>query len=59
MRDAKMGEMGQPWLTPSSMRRVRQVRSAHLSWTVPACSQNRVVRGRISEKDLAITFKKA
>ena len=24
-RDAKMGERGQPWLTPSSMRRVRQV----------------------------------
>ncbi len=29
-RDAKMGERGQPWLTPSSMSRVRQVPSAHL-----------------------------
>ncbi len=30
MRDAKMGEKEQPWLTPSSMRRVRQVPLAHL-----------------------------
>ncbi len=33
--EAKMGESGQPWLTPSSMTRVRQVPSAHLWWTVP------------------------
>ena len=57
-RDAKMGERGQPWLTPSSMSRVRQVPSAHLWWTVMACLENRVVRGRISGKDLAITLKK-
>ncbi len=28
-RDAKMGESGQPWLTPSSMSRVHHVPSAH------------------------------
>ena len=33
--EAKMGDSGQPWLTPSSMTRVRQVPSAHLWWTVP------------------------
>ncbi len=36
--DAKIGDSGQPWLTPSSMSRVRHVPSAHLWWTVPACS---------------------
>ena len=30
-----MGESGQPWLTPSSMRRVCHVPSAHLWWMVP------------------------
>ena len=34
---AKMGESGHPWQTPSSMRRVRHVPSAHLWWTVRAC----------------------
>jgi len=54
-RDAKMGERGQPWLTPSSMSRVRQVPSAHfLWWTVRHVRRiDRVVRGRISGgKDL-------
>ena len=37
-RDAKMGERGKPWITPSSMRRVHQVPSVHLWWTVLACS---------------------
>ena len=36
--EAKMGESGQPWLTPSSMRSVRHVPSAHLWWTVPGWS---------------------
>ena len=30
-----MGESGQPWLMPSSKRRVCHVPSAHLWWTVP------------------------
>ncbi len=33
--EAKMGESGQPWLTPSAMVRVRHVPSAHLWCTVP------------------------
>ncbi len=36
-RDAKMGENGQPWLTPSSISRVRHVPSAHLWATVLPC----------------------
>jgi len=35
-KEAKRGESGQPWLTPSFMRRVRQVPSSHLWCTVPA-----------------------
>ncbi len=38
IRNAKMGESGQPWLMPSFMSRVRHVPLAHLWWTVPACS---------------------
>ncbi len=41
-RDAKMGESGQPWLMPSSMSRVCHVPSAHLWWTVLACSFRRL-----------------
>ncbi len=36
-RDEKMGESGQPWMTPSSMSRVHHVTLAQLWWTVPAC----------------------
>ena len=35
-KEAKRGERGQPWLTPSFIRRVRQVPSSHLWCTVVA-----------------------
>jgi len=35
-KEAKRGERGQPWLTPSFMRRVHQVPSSHLWCTVVA-----------------------
>jgi hypothetical protein len=35
-KEAKRGERGQPWLTPSFMRRVCQVPSSHLWFTVVA-----------------------
>jgi hypothetical protein len=57
MKEAKRGERGQPWLTPSFMRRVRQAPSSHLWCTVVAFWLNSVVRGRISGKDVSMTLK--
>ncbi len=57
-RDANLGESGQPWLMPSSMSRVYHVLSAHLWWTVPACSWKRAVSRSILGNDFAMTLKK-
>ncbi len=56
-KDAKSGESGQPWLTPSFMSNVRHEPSSHLWWTVPAFSLKSVFRGRSSGKDVEMTLK--
>jgi hypothetical protein len=33
-KEAKRGESGHPWLTPSFMSSVRHVPSSHIRWTV-------------------------
>jgi hypothetical protein len=53
-KEAKRGESGQPWLTPSFMRRVRQVPSS-LSFEGWLLSQDRQMRQRARHSTLTLS----